>query len=901
VVEIVSCHTAARMTGTLAADKRSPANYILLIIALIFGSAFLAPAQPANIYIVPVPDWVRMVDWSAKAPNIEGEKAEGTHYLLYEHQEYAQSSENFERSMLLMRNETGVQDSGNLTFYFDPGYQQLLLHRLQIHRDGRILDRLDKSKIRLIQNEPELGGHLISGKQTALVFVEDLRVGDVLEYAYTTRGKNPILGEHFSTRFILQGGVPIDRKRLRVKWSSTQPLQLRQNRSETAPIKTAAIVGAEYLWDFTNTAALAFEDFTPASHESYPYVEFSDFDTWTRVVDWALPLYKITDTALPPGLQMFIEQWMRDGSTDEERAQLALHFVQDDLRYTALELGPDSYRPANVTETFERRFGDCKGKVLLLCAIYRAMKIEAWPALVNTWSRGVIANRLPSPFSFNHVIVKLNLGGRTIWLDPTISHQGGALSEHHVWPFRKALVIQPGVTGLEDIPVVPRDRASQSVVSTFKIPDYVAPVQLTIETTYRDLGADNMRETLARTAAKDVQRYYLNTVARFHQGVSEENRGFEFSDDRQRNVLKVTERYRITNFWKFDEAKKMHTVSLYGDSLSGFLTDPRTRLRTCPLLIPFPLRREHETIVHLPDKEWRIATRNEDVDHAAFHFRYRRELAGTVLKFQYACETKVPEIPANQVPGYLARRAEMEKLLGDALQRTDKKSRTEISEINWLMVLIAAFALVVSAAGCVWIWFATRRPVSLPMLSPEEEQLSGLRGWLILVAISVCFAPFTRIVLFGKLAAGYFSLDSWQAIMPGGTAYHPLHGPVLIFEVFGNVFFFTFNILAICLFFGKRRAFPKVFIGIIIANCLFLWIDHFLANTIPGVAEVSDPKQSTQLFRSLFWTIIWTSYMLKSKRVRATFRQPESELPPPLPVDEVIAGTESPEAKEETY
>ena len=523
------------MTGTLAADKHQPANYVLLIIALIFGVVSLAQAQPSNIYIVPVPDWVRMVDGSAKPSSIEGEKAEGTHYLLYEHQEYAQTSETFERYMLLMRNETGVQDSGNLTFYFDPSYQQLLLHRLQIHRDGRTLERLDKSKIRLIQDEPGLGGHLISGKQTAVVFVEDLRVGDVLEYAYTTRGQNPIVGEHFSTRFIVQSGVPVDRKRLRVKWSSTKPLHLRQNRNETAPIKTPALVGVEYLWDFTNLTALAFEDFTPASNESYPYFEFSDFDSWRGVVDWALPLYKPADTALPQDLQLLIEQWMRDGNTDEERARLALHFVQDDLRYTALELGPDSYRPANVTETFERRFGDCKGKVALLCAIYRAMNFEAWPALVNSWSREVIAKRLPSPFSFNHVIVKLNIGGRTVWLDPTISHQGGSLGEHYVGPLRKALVIQPGVTGLEDIPVARTDRASQSVISTFKIADYVAPVQLTIETTYRDLSADTMRETFARTATKDVQRYYVNSVARFFQGVSQENRGFEFSDDRQRN------------------------------------------------------------------------------------------------------------------------------------------------------------------------------------------------------------------------------------------------------------------------------------------------------------------------------------------------------------------------------
>src|SRR6185436_3900373 len=99
----------------------------------------------------------------------------------------------------LMENETGVQDSGSLRFSFDPSFEELLLNRVQIHREGKVLERLDRSKIRIIQPEPDLGGHLLTGEQKAVLFVEDLRVGDALEYAYTTRGANPILNGHFST------------------------------------------------------------------------------------------------------------------------------------------------------------------------------------------------------------------------------------------------------------------------------------------------------------------------------------------------------------------------------------------------------------------------------------------------------------------------------------------------------------------------------------------------------------------------------------------------------------------------------------------------------------------------------------------------------------------------------
>ena len=281
-----------------------------------------------------------------------------------------------------------------------------------------MLNRLDKTKIKTIQPEPGLDGHMLTGEQSALVFVEDLRVGDVLEYAYTTRGYNPVLGGRYSTRFGVQFGSPVDRQRMRVLWPSDKPLSVRTHLTDASPAKTIGNGIIEYSWDFTNLTAIDFEDALPASFEPCPYVELSDFKDWSRVVDWALPLYATQHTNLPPELSRLIAQWQHLGASDEERARLALEFVQDDLRYTGLELGPDSYRPTPPFETFQKRFGDCKGKSLLLCTIFRAMNFEAWPALVNSSKREAIAKRLPSPFAFNHVIVKLRLGGKTLHWGP---------------------------------------------------------------------------------------------------------------------------------------------------------------------------------------------------------------------------------------------------------------------------------------------------------------------------------------------------------------------------------------------------------------------------------------------------------------------------------------------------
>jgi hypothetical protein len=828
-------------------------------------------AQPTNVSFLPPPDWVRPIEWSGPAEPKRNEKSEGTRYLLFEHQENHQRREEFARIILLMENESGVQDSGSLRFNFDPSYQELILHRAQIHRGGKLLDRLDKSKVKVIQSEPGLDGHLFTGKQTALLFVEDLRVGDALEYACTTRGSNPILGDHYSTRFVVQSSMPVDHQRMRVVWASAKPLHLRSHLTDLSPKISPWNGGTEYTWDFTNLTAIAYEDDLPASHEPYPYVELSDFDNWARVVEWALPLYSIENTNMPPELQELIAQWQNRESSDEERARSALQFVQDELRYTGLELGPDSYRPAHPFETFQKRFGDCKGKVSLLCAMLHAMKIEAHPALVNSSVREAITRRLPSPFAFDHVIVKLAVEGRTVWVDPTISHQGGMLWDRHVPPLGKALVIQRGVTSLEDVPTPRGDGAQQQVTSTIRIKDYKSPAAFAVKTTYRASGADNMREEIARTDPQELAKRYLNYYARHYPGV-EGALPLEVSDDRKSNVLTVSEHYQIRDLWILDKSSKQWKAEFYAENLQRVLTDPTTRFRTMPLRLSFPLRREQENVVQLPESNWSIPDLEKSLEHEAFTFHYQRKFSGSTVRFQYACETKTNQLPAEKVAGYLAKLEEMEDLLGDSLQRPDDSPRGILDRMNWLMAVIAVFGLTATLAGSIWIWRATHAPNDIPPPLPGEQLLGGLGGWLILVGIGLCIGPITRIVGIGQHWEGFFSLPAWQTVaVPGGGQYHPLYAPLLIFEVLGNCLLLGINVLTICLFFAKRAIFPKAYIMLVASNVVFLLIDELVGNRIPLVAAESGPSSFRDLFRGAASALLWSAYMLKSRRVKATF------------------------------
>ena len=81
----------------------------------------------------------------------------------------------------------------------------------------------------------------------------------------------------------------------------------------------------------------------------------------------------------------------------------------------------------------------------------------------------------------------------------------------------------------------------------------------------------------------------------------------------------------------------------------------------------------------------------------------------------------------------------------------------------------------------------------------------------------------------------------------------------------------AFCSLAIVLFFKRRAAFPRLFVALILGNLVFLILDHACVQMIPAAASKTSGKPDAVLGQAVLHGIIWTLYMLKSKRVKNTF------------------------------
>ncbi|RYD92948.1 MAG: transglutaminase domain-containing protein [Sphingobacteriales bacterium] len=160
-------------------------------------------------------------------------------------------------------------------------------------------------------------------------------------------------------------------------------------------------------------------DNAPARYSIGRMLQFSTFKNW---LDLSSKTFALFDSAaqLPPDADLSARiKTMAALGHQQAKAIAALALVQDTIRYVYTGMDGGNYVPALSRNTWERRFGDCKGKSALLLGILRELGIEAEAVLVSTHGGDGYNHLLPSPDLFDHVLLRTMIDGRRYWLDGT--------------------------------------------------------------------------------------------------------------------------------------------------------------------------------------------------------------------------------------------------------------------------------------------------------------------------------------------------------------------------------------------------------------------------------------------------------------------------------------------------
>ncbi|MCO1335311.1 DUF3857 and transglutaminase domain-containing protein, partial [Microbulbifer sp. OS29] len=618
-----------------------------LLAATLLFAVSLAWATP-EINVAPTPAWVDTLSPRNSLPKSEG----SVRYHLSNSQISHTNDQHRYYFQLMMEplNQQGVKQVSELNISFYPAFQELVVHEITVSRNGKLIDRLEKEGFKLFQSEQELSKKLYSEMWNALYILEDIRPGDKISYAYTIEGNNPIFERGDFGALYLSWPDAIDRRY--VKINSDSKLNYRFNNSE-APVTVYKQDGTfQYILDLQQVAPVLQESEYPHWHDPYNYLQYSGYNSWAEVNDWAIKLYDI-DLSLPEALSNQLEQWRKEQGI-EAAVSKAIAYVQEDIRYFGIEFGINSHQPRTPKETLEKRYGDCKDKAILLTAMLSHLGVKSYPALVSAGRGRDIANDLPSPNSFDHVISLIELNGQEYWIDGTASGQGANINSKGFFDYELALPVRPGTLSLKEVTTVyPANGTLQlDVAEKYDINAGANTAELRVESTYTALKAEQMRQFFQSADSEHIKSNYANFMATYYPGI-EVTSNISHSDNLQENIVRVSETYDITDFSELNAARKI--FSIYASSIASYITSPQKRIRQSPLALNHPVDVQHQAVATVSGEVlWKEETEELQINNPWFTFSRSSEHSDNRITVNYAFKSKTDHVRNTDVAEYMA-------------------------------------------------------------------------------------------------------------------------------------------------------------------------------------------------------------------------------------------------------
>lgn len=589
------------------------------------------------------------------------QKAVDVQVLLLERQISLQAAEPVEYIRVAVKplNSQAVQAVSQLSLGFNPAYQRLVLHRLRVLRGGRVIDHTRTVKLDLLRREKNLENNLYEGIVTALAILPDVRVDDVIDYEYSLTGANPIFGSRYASRVNVSQAYPLDEFHLRLLIPQQRAVKVRASKGVTL-VQTQTAGVAHYEVTQKNVAPIIEEVNQPQWYDPGLRVEVSEYAGWDEVKSWAQGLFK-QPGALSPAIQQQLATWRTKNLAQPQLVGEVLRWVQGEVRYFGIELGVNSHLPAHPNLTYERRFGDCKDKSLLLATLLNELGIPATPVLASLRYQRAASTAQPSPAVFDHVIVKVVVDGKNLWLDSTRPPQFGTLDTIGAFDYGSVLVLEETAMGLQTAGYPEGYLERRQSVDRYLVKSLREPVELVSESVYSRNSAEGVRRALATIARDEFAKMMRADIQRVFTTATPVG-DVEIEDDKVHNRVTLRARYRIADLFRYEPGK--FTTELPVTALLEYLRVPQIPQRNAPFSLPFPLQSTHSLIVELPDNPIRTVPDAESDRGVFWNMRTRYQTDSKKFQVEYSLQANNEAVPATNIPAFIEETLGLRRKLG---------------------------------------------------------------------------------------------------------------------------------------------------------------------------------------------------------------------------------------------
>lgn len=621
-----------------------------------------APSRSgADFQIGPVPDWVEF----RPVPVLEAPHEDPIAMALIDRQLNLSSAESYMRTVKRMNNGQGVQHGSRVEITFDPSAESVTVHSVAVIRDGQKRELCHATAFRVLQREANLEQHVLDGHLSAMMFLEDVRVGDLIDVSYTLTETRTAFPGRFSTGQYVQFPIEVGAVHLAIRCEPGRALNSQCDDPRVASAVADREDGRVYSWTVEKPGRIRIPAGVPVWYSLAPVLWVSDFSSWGEVALMTTQAWGEAWTGEKPSEELAkqIEMFREEARSPEALADAVIRFVQNEIRYLSLEEGIGCFIPQHPAKVFGRRFGDCKDKSLLLAHLLNELGIPARPVLVSASSQHTVREMLPSPRAFDHVIVVFFIGQERHFVDPTVRDQGGDVRTRVVPQFGVGLIVDENTEDLVDMPPGRPDSGEMLIHEEFVFHQKSQPVDLMVTTMAKGLDADFLRQQLETVNREHLEREIEARYRNLYKGLSPAG-GVEFHDDPMRNIVRIIHRFTIADLEPIvaSDGRRVHHFPAH--AVEGRLVGCNDHAREAPLAISFSNKVTQRITATFRKKPGVGKIENLSVDHESFRFSVSTHSEGNSAEATFTYENLKDHVPAQALPGYMDKLNQAFDMLG---------------------------------------------------------------------------------------------------------------------------------------------------------------------------------------------------------------------------------------------
>jgi hypothetical protein len=318
-----------------------------------------------------------------------------------------------------------------------------------------------------------------------------LEVGDSLEMIVETEAK-PLVQGHYNDLILFQSVEPILRKDVIIDGPAVRPLRfvIRDGQLDFSKEKKGDRI--IYRWKAVNQPKIEQELGMVTIADVALRVVASTFKDWQELSRYGdkLNAGKVDSNE---AMKAKVVELTRDCRTQEEKILAIFRYISQKVRYmgSSMDLGA-FIEPHQATYTFEKQYGVCRDKSILMMAMLKEIDVKAYDAMINI-------SRTTDPaipiILFEHAICGVVMeDGRIVYMDPTLE-LSSSFGETYVGG-RYILLMDELGKDLIKVPPIPAEQSLGSIQGETKV------------------LADGSIESQVRISGKGFYDFVLRSIAK---------------------------------------------------------------------------------------------------------------------------------------------------------------------------------------------------------------------------------------------------------------------------------------------------------------------------------------------------------------------------------------------------